>query len=325
MSCYIKNTQFSRGPRVLEMVTCPTCSSYKYKSTWLGESFDDVLKRFIHESFQISHDLKNVKIETDCVEKGKKLRCRVVVSGFLDDYTISEEHLLEVRVKQNTCDICSKQYGGYYEAILQIRSEGKPRKPEFATIRQEVEHFVETQRAKGNRGLFITDAAVEHGGFDFYLSEKGAAFALAKKIQERYGGTIKQSSKNIGMKDGRQVYRMTYLIRLPLYRKGDVFAYKKHFYLIASVKGTVVHGVELRSWNERVFDSKSLQKVTIVGGDDLVREMIVVSQTKDFVQVMDPETYTTVDLKKPKPVSFASKTVKIVELEDTLFVLPEKF
>ena len=75
--------------------------------------------------------------------------------------------------------------------------------------------------------MFITDFAEERGGIDFYLSEKGSAYTIAKKLQERFGGEIKQSSKNVGMKDSRQIFRMTCLIRLPAYRKGDFISLDK--------------------------------------------------------------------------------------------------
>ena len=88
-----------------------------------------------------------------------------------------------------------------------------------------VEGLVESMQDKGNRALFITDSKEEHGGLDFYLSDKGSALTITKKVQGKYGGSIKQSSKNIGMKDSRQVYRMTYLLRLPSFRKGDFISY----------------------------------------------------------------------------------------------------
>ena len=50
--------------------------------------------------------------------------------------------------------------------------------------------------------------------------------------------------------------------------------------------------------------------------------MILVSQKEDEVQVMDQKNYEIKVIKKPKPVSFDTKTVKIVKLEDRFFIIP---
>jgi len=323
--CYLKNNSFTKGPEILDIYRCPKCSSYKYKNTWIQGSFEKALKRQIKDNFQISSELKKVQIKTDCDEKGKNISCKVVISGYLEGHEISEKHSLTVRIRGVVCDVCSKQFGGYFEATLQVRAnKRKLTKEELETIRLNVENLVESIRTKGNRGLFITDFAEEHGGIDFYLSEKGSAYTIAKKIQEQYGGEIKQSSKNIGMKDSRQIYRMTYLLRLPAYRKGDFISHKNSFFHISSIKGNKVHVFELSNWMERVFDVNELEKASIIGGEELIKEMILVSQAKDEMQVMDPKTYKTFDVRKPKNNSFESKMIRIVKLNDGLYLLPEE-
>lgn len=323
--CYLKNNRFTKGPEILDIYICPKCSSYKYKNTWTQESFEKVLKRHIKDNFQISSELKKVQIKTDWGEKGKKLSCKIAISGYLEDHEISEKHYITIRIKGVVCDICSKQFGGYFEATLQVRAKKrKLTKEELETIRLNVENLVESLKVKGNRGLFITDYAEEHGGIDFYLSEKGSAYTIAKKLQERFGGEIKQSSKNVGMKDSRQIFRMTCLIRLPSYRKGDFISLDNSYFYIFSIRGNKVHTFELSNWTETVFDGKDLQKASIVGGKELVTEMIFVSQLNDEIQLMDPKMYKTFELKKPKNISFTTKVVKIVKIEDKLFLFPEQ-
>jgi nonsense-mediated mRNA decay protein 3 len=325
VSCYLKNNSFTKGPAVLDIYVCPKCSSYKYKNTWVQESFEETLKRHIKDSFQISGELKKIQIKTDFDEQKKNISCKVLISGFLEDHKISEKHFLDVRIKGVVCDVCSKQFGGYFEATLQIRADKrKLTKEELRSIQLNVESLVENLRAKGNRGLFITDVAKEHGGIDFYLSEKGSAYTIAKKIQEEFGGEIKQSSKNIGMKDSRQIYRMTYLIRLPAYRKDDFISIDSSYYYIYSISGNKVFSVDLFNWAKRVFEGKDLNKVSIHGGKELIKELIFISQSKEEIQLMDPVSYKTFEIKKPKDISFESKTVKIVKIEDNIFLIPEK-
>lgn len=321
LNCYLKTHSFTSGPDEIDLPVCSHCSSYKYKSNWTSDLFGDVIRRAIKNKFQISKELKKIDINTECQETKDGMQCKVYISGFIDDIEMSDEHKLLVHLRKTVCDVCSKKFGGYHEAIIQIRADKrKISKKELENFQKDVENFVEHLRAKGNRGLFITDVGEDHGRLDFFISDKQAGLIIAKKIQEQYGGTIKQSSKNIGMKDSRQVYRMTYLLRLPSYAKGDFIRYDKSFFYILSTQGNRVKIKNLSNWEITTLDVKTIQKAKILGGMELVKEMILVSQKKDEVQVMDPRTYEIKIIRKPKPVSFDSKMIKVVKFEDKFFL-----
>jgi len=324
INCYLKNKIFTKGPNVIDIFTCSSCSSYKYKNTWLNDTFEEILKRNIRDNFQISSELKKVEIKTKCDDKERNINCIITISGSLNDHKISEDNILNVRIKKIVCDVCSKQFGGYYEAILQIRANKKLFKNELEEIRLFVEKYVVSLREKGNRGLFITDVGKYPGGIDFFLSEKGPAYTIAKKIHEKFGGEIKQSSSNIGMKDSRQVYRMTYLVRLPPYKNGNFIFYKDSFYYISQIKGSKIHVIEVSKWSENIFEEKQFQKIEIIGGRELIKEMILVSQSPEEIQVMDIKNYKTFDIKKPKKIDFKSNMVKVVNLGDRYLLFPEK-
>jgi len=304
---------------------CPRCSSYKYKNTWVQEAFDDILKRGIKEAFSISPELKDVEIQTQCKEQDRILACMVFISGALENETITEQHPLTVRIRHNTCEICSREAGGYYEAILQIRTEKRTfTDKELQTIRSAVKTLVEQFQESGKRGLFITDFDEKREGLDFFISEKGTALSIAKKIQEQFGGDFKQSASSAGMKDSRQIYRMTYLVRIPAYRKGDFFSLDNSFFFIESLHANKVRALELSAWTEKVIDGKNIRPSKIYGGAELIREMIVGSQSKNEIQLMDPKTYAPVDIQKPKTASIDTTMVKTVKLDEYLFLVPEK-
>ena len=125
LDCFLKTHTFAKGPKVIDLPMCPHCNSYKYKSTWTSDLFGDVIRRIIKNTFQISREFKKLDINTECKEIKEGMSCKVLISGFLDDVEINEEHELLVRLKKTACDICSKRFGGYHEAIVQIRSENK--------------------------------------------------------------------------------------------------------------------------------------------------------------------------------------------------------
>jgi nonsense-mediated mRNA decay protein 3 len=323
LHCYLNHTQFSNGPTVLDLTMCPRCSSYKYKNTWLQEPFREVLKRHVTDAFHISSELKDIEIQTRCSEQERILACTVFISGILENQKITEQHPLTVRIRQNTCDVCSREAGGYYEAIVQIRAEQRTlSKHELKTLRTTVETLVRQFQESGKRGLFITDIDEKREGLDFFISEKGIALSIAKKIQEQFGGIFKQSASTAGMKDSKQVYRMTYLIRIPAYQKGDFFTLNNSFFFILSLHANKVRVVDLSTWEEKVIEGKEILPSRILGGNELIREMIVVSQSKTEIQLMDPKTYETLDVRKPKSFTADSEMAKTVKLDGQIFLLP---
>jgi nonsense-mediated mRNA decay protein 3 len=322
VECYLKTHTFTKGPDSIDLPTCTNCGAYKYKNTWTSDLFGDVIQRIVKNTFQIDRELKKIDINTECKEIKEGMSCKIYISGILKDQEITEEHEIIVHQKRTVCDVCSKQFGGYHEAIVQIRTDKRElTKNESEEMISLVENLVEDLQAKGNRGLFITDMAKERNGLDFFVSEKGPSLVIAKTIHDRYGGAMKQSSRNIGMKDGRQLYRMTYLIRLPSFKKGDFIKQGSLFFNIISLHGTKVKLLNLSNWEETTSDLKSIQKANILG-NELIKEMIFVSQTKDELQLMDPDTYKIQTIKKPKQINLKTEKIKVLRTENRLFLLP---
>ena len=198
LNCYVKTHKFSTGPDIIDIINCPHCGSYKYKNKWTSESFNNILIRHIKHFFKISEKLKNMKILTECEDEKDRLNCRIFINGILKNINISEEHLLTIRIKNEVCDVCSKRYGGYHEAIIQIRSYKRKLSSDFLEeIKLFVINLVKSLQEKGHRDLFISDIGEEHGDLDFYLSNKGLAYTIIKNIQDNYGGNIKKSSKGL--------------------------------------------------------------------------------------------------------------------------------
>ena len=323
VNCYLKTHKFTSSPEIIDIPVCSHCQAYKYKNTWTQDLFSDVLQRFIKSSFKISKELDGVTIDTDCKESKDGLDCKVIISGVIENQKIIEEHNVFIRLKRTSCDICSKRFGGYFEATIQVRPEGKNlNKDELDEITSLVSNYVEELQAKGNRSLFITDIGEEHGGLDFFISDRNAAQMIVKKIHDHYGGEIKTSSKNIGMQDSKQVYRVTYLIRIPSYKKGDFVKIDDSYFYLVSISAKKIKLVDLSNWDDASFDLKNIKNIKIYGNKGLINEMIVVSQTQNDIQLMNEKTYKTTEIKKPRPIDFKEKIVKTVRLDERLFLVP---
>jgi len=324
LQCFLKENKFTEGPDEIDLPVCAHCSSYKYKSLWTSDLLDDVLRRIIKSTFKISPELKKIDINTDCDNKEPNMECKVYISGKIGRQEITEEHDLLIHIKKTVCDVCSKRFGGYHEAILQIRADKRNlSEEEMDNIALIVETHIQNMHAKGNRTVFVTDLAEEHGGIDFYLSDKTAAQTIIKKIQQDYGGSITQSSKNIGMKDGKQLYRVTHLLRIPSIKKDDFIKYEEKYYQVKSLQAKTAKLINLSDWEETSIDFKNLKNANILGGEELLKEMIVVSQTKKDIQLMDENTYKISVVKKPKEFECSQEKIPVLKKDDFLFIAPK--
>ncbi len=322
IECYLKTHQFTEGPKIIDITVCPHCGSYKYKNTWTNVILNDVLRRIIKNNFKISKELKNIDINPVCKELDKGYDCTVYISGEIGNKEVTEEHKLIIRLKKTACDVCSKQFGGYHEAIIQVRAEEKRTlsKNELTEIQNFVLNLVESMHAGGKRSLFIADMGITHGGLDFFISDKKDAYTITKKIKEEYGGTIKKSSSNVGMKDSKQVYRNTYLIRLPSYKIGDYIKLDDTYFKILSIKSNKAKLFNLKTWKIENISEDKLEDIKIINEKITKKEMIVVSQTKNEIQLMDTESYKTIQIKKPEEIKIDDEKIKILLIDGKIFL-----
>lgn len=324
LECYVKNHEFIKGPEIFHIPVCSYCDAYKYKNTWKKESFEKIVGRYVKNAFSFNPELQNVHINIECHDKEDTIFCKVDFTGEIDDETVSEEHYIEVRLKPNVCDVCSKQFGGYHEAILQIRPEQKKLSIEKKdTIQRFVISLIQQMQEKGNRHVFLTDMGKKHGGLNFFISEKQAAYAIIKKIQEEFGGDIHVSSKNVGMKDGKQVYRYTYLVRLLPFEKEDVFKLNDEYFFVLNARGSQLHVINLKDHSDMFATASDLRNAIFIDtAENLSFTPIIINETESEFQLMHPKSYEIFFIKKPIGQKQYSTNLKILQINEYFFIEP---
>ena len=51
--------------------------------------------------------------------------------------------------------------------------------------------------------------------------------------------------------------------------------------------------------------------------------MIIVSQTKSELQLMDEQTYELYIVKKPEEIEYVTKKIQVIKIDDLLFISPK--
>jgi len=315
LDCYIKKySPFFILPKTIDLQRCVSCGAFRYKNSWLDISLEKVLEKILDSKTKT--ELKKLKVKIECKEKQDSADCIVTSSGYMDDFKIEEKHKILVRKIRTICQNCSRKAGGYFEAILQLR--GKVDKE----IIRDVEELIEREAIKGRKDAFISKIKKTGNGVDFYIGKKEIARNVVKRLHEKFGGEVKTSPKLAGVRDGRRTYRMTYLLRLPEYRKGDFVKINGRIFLIKNISGKKISILNLTNWEKKSHSNLANLKIELVGRADDVEEAIVVSETESELQIMLPKSYEVKEILKPKQIKFNLKTVKIFRHGKEVFLIP---
>lgn len=122
----------------------------------------------------------------------------------------------------------------YYEGTLQLRN---PNREVIDAVRRMISARADVWIAKEEKVA---------NGIDFRISSWEFIVALGRKLQQRFGGDVKVSRKMFTRKDGRQVYRVNVLFRLPWFKKGDIVKVGKKTVRV-EILGRKVSGTDIES------------------------------------------------------------------------------
>ena len=176
-------------PTMIKINIGKTTGKLYFKSKWVKNN-DSNLKRIL--SSYIKGDFEDIdydwngKVLTIFVKVGKK------IVPFKRHVIVRFKPILEPNV--------AKLHSGYYEGIIQIR--GKPSKVKW-WVRK-----ISNVLSGYNIGISNTKELKE--GIDLYITDKNKVCKVLKMLGLKYLRT----KKLYGVKDGRRVYRDTFLVRV---------------------------------------------------------------------------------------------------------------
>jgi len=320
--CYLDSiTPISLHDHV-DLERCTNCEEYLVRNRWVRHS-------------TVAEAVEDAAIASLMVMKGAEVLSIEASSRELDprNYLVHLDVLVEVsglqkrgegetivRLKNTVCHRCSRLLGNYYEAILQVRGTDRSLPPEDRDrVLVDIADRVEAA-SRTNRQLFISRVEEMHGGVDVYLSSTPLGRALQKELASAYGAETKESSTLVGRKAGDDVYRMTFLIRLPPYKVSDIVLYEGNLYQLASLSGGAKL-ISLLTHETTSVKQGELKNLKVVGNVSDAREAVVVTATEEELEILDPLDYSTVPVRRPKGY-IAGETVRVFIHEEEPFLLP---
>ncbi|WP_297507329.1 60S ribosomal export protein NMD3 [Thermococcus sp.] len=361
--CYRKENPVLLIPDEINTEVCQNCGSYKKRGTWVDpKSYDleelifEVAENALLEVLEdsLSEKVKEFEVvsmeELEGVESlplGKALVAFTPVSWHIEYFPAvvtyevrvkarthelqrelhDERKYVTVYVRQTVCPRCQKFLGGYFEAILQVRAEGRPLSDEERkAIGKLVEEKVDEIMRRDRMG-FIQDTIEKEEGLDFYMGSTSSARKLAQAIKERFGGTISEAYELVGMdrQTSREVYRTSVSVRIPKFRKGDIVADREgNVYEVTDVGGRGISLRNLSTGREEHRDWKTAKREGVDTVEHEESEAMVTSIGRDEVQMMDMESYQTYEVEKPPMAIREGDVYRMVEVKGRKYFLSKK-
>ncbi len=325
--CYCKKHLTASLPEHVDVTMCAHCSAVKTDSGWKSVgSVKEASEMAVENSIALSKDARIAEIRIGLTERDERNLVADVSLSISSHGRMFERALsTSIRLKRGACDQCSKQMGKYYEAILQVRG---PERSLSDSDMRDVERIVRSRVdsiRKSNRDVFISRLEQVKGGLDFYFSTIPAARTIAKELQEDLCAEYKESSSLWGRKDGKEVNRMTYLVRLPGFRRGDVIEYSKRDYYVRGMSKGVVHMIDLASGDEVPIRISESHECVLSATKGSIMKAAVVTESDRELQVVDPGNMTTVEVRKPRGFSRKGEQVRFVKTRLGTYVLSDSW
>ncbi len=320
IDCYLSGRKFATLPYYVDLDACAVCNEYFLKNKWVALDRRDAIEDAAAEELCLLDGSRILSLDTNVRRQDPKtFLVNIIAQLMVRDTRVEAEASTTVRVKNTVCKRCSRVQGSYYEAILQIRSEERSVDDEtLDEVFNMVVNYVE-QQSKINRQYFISKAERMHGGVDFYLSSLALGRMLEKMISDRYSGQTKESSKLVGRKpDGEDMYRVTYLVRLPEFKVGDVVSWKDKYYRLSRVFATGGRLTALKDFKETTLRKSDMPALKVHCKESELLDVTVVSGAAPEIQVLNPVNYETMDIRVP-PDAVIGETVKAVIVDDIMY------
>ncbi|MDR0523925.1 MAG: hypothetical protein LBG62_05850 [Candidatus Methanoplasma sp.] len=321
--CFIGGRRLTDLPHHVNLLRCSSCGEFQKGESWISKPLAEAVEDAAVDSLGVIREARLVSVGARAVEQDPYNFLATVESVLeVGGFEATEEATVAVRVKNTVCKRCSRQLGSYYESILQIRA-GRRDAP--ASLVREAMARVEgsvAAQARTNRQLFITKSEEVPGGVDVYLSSISLGKSLAKEVSDAYCAETKEAAKLVGQtRDGLDMYRVTYLVRLPDYQAGDAVSFDGRHYKLTRVSASGGKILDLVTFRERAVGRTDMRRVKVHEKASDMRLAAVVSRSAREIQVLDPSDCSIADLRVPEGEETGDE-VRVTEIDGALYYVP---
>ncbi len=322
--CRIGSTPWFTCDNRIKNVQCPSCGATKQVNTWTDstrgrdELGPELAKSAVHFHPDVKKPMIEVVVEDLTVNRS---RASLVIHGTLYKTPVRGTCTVELIWHKEQCDRCNRISGSYYEGIVQVRAEGRiPSTYEVqmsASIAQQIE---DTLQAGGERLSFISDMNEIRDGLDIIIGSQHIGLLISQGIVAQLGGRYTTHPKLVGEKNGRQLFRITYSVRLPRFQKHDVVVVRNRYYEVERVESHHVRVLDLRDGISKSLRDDDIGR--IIGNSRNAEPALIAFSDPTGIGILDPVSGKTTESAKPAWMEIrAGEHVNILRDDDQLIIV----
>lgn len=219
--CFADRHPLVEAPGRPTVVLCPTCGARKVGEHWerAGASPTLLTAEDLNPLLTLHAEVGVRRVRWQEVSADPILR---TYHGEADVRFRGTERAVPVeltlKIQHRTCPECSRRSGRFFTSVIQLRGPaGRLRLPARdlrEALRVPFEGLLHDTPKTWREALSWKEELPE--GWDYYLTDTTSARALARHAKARLGAKLTESATLWGRKDGRDVYRVTFCLRLPV-------------------------------------------------------------------------------------------------------------
>jgi len=300
--CRIGNTPWFECDRRVKSTHCPSCGAIKQVNTWTDTNRErarlapEIAKAAVHFHPDVRKPSMVVKIVDNTLNRST---ATITLKGLLYNTPVEGTCSVELIWHKEQCDRCNRISGSYYEGIVQVRAEGRlPGTFELqmsAGIAQQVE---DSLQAGGERLSFIVDMNETREGLDITVGSQHIGTLISQGIIAQLGGRFTTHPKLVGEKNGRQLYRITYSVRLPRFQKQDIILSRGRYVEVVRVESNHLKVLDLTEGIQRSVREDDVDR--LIGNLRNAESALVAFADDRIMGILDPETCQTKEFRKLK-------------------------
>ncbi len=208
--CYVETGKIISVPQNIDVIMCKRCGKSIERNRWVpNESTDSMVLRAINSNVCPDKDTKmGVDYKPFIVGGKTTVPVTITAEKNIGENKITRKIQADVVILPQVCDSCSRLSGSYYEAIIQLRGPKEMREELLEMVKRKVNKYKDS-----NQYSFITKTVEMKGGTDVYIGSAKAAQKIEQEAKKVYHVSTKITASIHGMKDGKEIRRLTVLLR----------------------------------------------------------------------------------------------------------------
>jgi len=323
--CLAERKSFVSVPPFCELTVCAHCGSVFKGRRWENSRGENAeLEGAARSALEVSKE-EGVQVTSKITVKPvneHNADAEVESTVKIGKSRLTQTGRTRVRIRRAVCERCSKMHGKYYEAILQVRADGRSLAPdELAAVREIVRELTQ----KNDREDYVRNEEEIDGGLDFQLGKLMRGKTMVRALAQKLGGKVTDSSKIVGNKEGRELFRVTFLLRLPAFRSGDFISLDGRTLLVTHAGPQGISATDLGSGKVETIADKPGGRAKLLGGAELVEVAVVLDARMPEVTIMDPVSYKPFSIVAPDWF-WAKKrpeNVRMLKSGEDVYLVPE--